>query len=137
MVARMDGHFSFRVDSARSLVRITMSGLFTRADVAAFVAARREAHAELRCAPNEHLTLNDLRGMKIQPQEIVAAFREVLADPRYRSRKLAFVTEPTLARAQLLRALGSRGVHCFDSVEAAEAWLLAEEAEMEPLRRTG
>jgi hypothetical protein len=123
----MDGQFTFSVDRATSLVRIKMAGLFTRADVAAFVEARREAHAELSCAPNQHLTLNDMRGMKIQPQEIVAAFREVLAAPQYRSRKLAFVTAPTLARAQLMRALGPRGVNCFDSVEEAETWLLAEE----------
>ncbi len=122
----MDGQFTFSVDRANSLVRITMAGLFNRADVAAFVAARHAAHAELDCAPNQHLTLNDLRGLKIQPQEIVAEFRTMLATPEYRSRKLAFVTAPTLARAQLMRALGPRGVHCFDSVEAAEAWLLAD-----------
>jgi hypothetical protein len=122
----MDGHFSFRVDRAASLVRITMSGLFTRADVAAFVEARREAHAMLDCAPNRHLTLNDMRGLKIQPQEIVAEFREMLGAPRYRSRKLAFVVGATLARAQLMRALAGRRPHCFETIEAAEAWLFAE-----------
>jgi hypothetical protein len=123
----MGGDYSFRVDRAKSLVRITMSGLFTRADVAAFLDARREAHERLACAPNRHVTLNDLRALKIQPQEIVAEFREMLADPRYRSRRLAFVVGATLARAQLLRALGGRPVRCFETVEEAEAWLLAEE----------
>jgi hypothetical protein len=123
----MDGDFSFRVDRATSLVRITMSGLFTRADVAAFIAARNEAHAALACGPNRHLTLNDLRGLKIQPQEIVAEFRDMLGAPQYRSRKLAFVLGATLARAQLMRALGGRQLHCFETIEDAEAWLLAEE----------
>jgi hypothetical protein len=123
----MGGEFSFRVDRARSLVRITMSGLFTKADVASFLDARREAHSSLACGPNRHVTLNDLRALKIQPQEIVADFAAMLADPLYRSRRLAFVVGATLARAQLVRAIGGRPLHCFETVEEAEAWLLAEE----------
>jgi len=122
----MNASFSFEVDRARELVRIRMSGLFTPADIAAFVEGRRQAHAQLGCAPNRHLTLNDVREMKIQTQEIVAAFREMLSDPAYRSRRLAFVAAPTLARGQLLRALQDRDARCFETIEAAEAWLFAE-----------
>ena len=123
----MDASFSFEVDRSRDLIRIQMSGLFTPADIAAFLEARRRAHAELGCAPNAHATLNDVRAMKIQPQDIVAAFRDMLADPAYRSRRLAFVAAPTLARGQLLRALEDRDARCFDTVEEAEAWLFAED----------
>lgn len=123
----MNANFSFRVDPAQDLVRIQMAGLFTHADISAFLEARRRAHDELRCAPNRHLTLNDLRGMKIQSQEGVAAFRDLLADPAYRSRRLAFVAAPTLARSQLMRALDGRDARCFDDPEEAEAWLLREE----------
>ena len=45
----------------------------------------------LGCAPNAHLTLNDIRGMNVQAQDIVDAFQEMLAAPEYRSRRLAFV----------------------------------------------
>jgi hypothetical protein len=133
----MNASFSFAVDRSRDLVRIQMAGLFTPADVAAFLQARRRAHDELRCPPNWHLTLNDLRGMKIQSQEGVAMFREMLSDPAYRSRRLAFVASQTLARSQLMRALDGREARCFDSVEEAEAWLLAadEEEDQAPLRR--
>lgn len=136
----MDASFSFSIDRAWDLVRIRMAGLFTRADIDAFLEARRRAHAELGCAPNRHLTLNDLRGMKIQSQESVAMFREMLADPAYRSRRLAFVASQTLARSQLMRALDGREARCFDSVEEAEAWLFDETAEgadeaETPLRR--
>jgi len=105
-----------------------MAGLFTRKDIAAFLEARERAHAELGCAPNMHVTLNDVTDMKIQSQEIVAAFRMMLSDPAYRSRRLAFVAAPTLARGQLLRALQDRDgqARCFNTVEEAEAWLLAE-----------
>ncbi len=106
-----------------------MSGLFTLADIAAFLEARQRAHDDLGCAPNAHVTLNDLRGMKIQSQEVVAAFRAMLADPAFRSRRLAFVAAPTLARGQLLRALQDRDNHarCFNSAGEAEAWLFAEQ----------
>lgn len=101
-----------------------MSGFFTLEDIDAFLAARRRAHAELACGPNEHLTLNDLREMKIQSSESVAAFREMLAAPEYRSRRLALVVASTLAQSQLMRALDGREARCFDDPAAAEAWLL-------------
>lgn len=122
----MSATFSFKVDRARDLVRIQMAGLFTANEIAAFLEARRRAHAELGCAPNRHLTLNDVRRMKIQTQDIVAEFRYMLSDPDYRSRRLAFVAAPTLARGQLLRALQDRDARCFETIEAAEAWLFAE-----------
>ncbi|HEX4737518.1 MAG TPA: hypothetical protein VH331_08150 [Allosphingosinicella sp.] len=124
----MDARFSFQVDPARDFVRITMAGLFSPRDTADFVEARRQAHRQLQCAPNAHVTLNDVRGLKIQPQETVAAFREMLAAPDYRSRRLAFVAGQTLARNQLLRALGGREARCFDDPIQAEAWLFRSDA---------
>lgn len=123
----MNASFSFQVDRARDLIRIQMAGLFTPPDIKAFLEERQVAHAQLGCGPNRHLTLNDVRQMKIQTQEIVAAFRYMLSDPAYKSRRLAFVAAPTLARGQLLRALQDRAARCFETVEAAEAWLFAEE----------
>jgi len=122
----MSATFSIHVEPERDLVRIRMAGFFTQPDIEDFFEARRRAHQQLRCAPNAHLTLNDLSGMKIQAQDIVAAFQAMLASPDYRSRRLAFVTGSTLARAQLLRAATGRDVRCFDDVAAAEAWLLEE-----------
>lgn len=130
----MDAKFSFTVDRSRDLVGIRMAGLFRLEDIAAFLEARRRAHDELGCAPNRHITLNDLRGMKIQSQDVVAAFREMLADPAYRSRRLAFVAGQTLARSQLMRALDGREARCFDNLEEAEDWLFAGEMERPQLR---
>ena len=123
----MDARFSFQVDPSRDFVRIAMSGLFSLDDIAAFVEARRQAHRRLQCPRNAHVTLNDVRGLKIQPQETVAAFREMLAAPDYRSRRLAFVAGPTLARNQLTRALANRDARYFDDPISAEAWLLREQ----------
>ena len=132
----MKASFSFSIDRAYGLVRIRMAGLFTPADIAAFLEARHSAHVELGCAPNQHITLNDLSGMKIQSQEAVAAFRDMLADPACRSRRLAFVAGRTLARNQLSRALDGRdNARFFESVAEAEAWLLDDAAAVQPARR--
>lgn len=121
----MSVKISIRVDSARDLVRIRMAGFFSPEDVTAFIHARAQAHAQLRCGPNQHLTLADLRGMKIQPQEAVAAFQAMLAQPEYRSRRLAFLIGTTLTRSQLIRTLAGRdGFRLFHSEKEAEAWLL-------------
>lgn len=122
----MSADFTIDVEPARDLVRIRMRGFFTPEHIAAFAAARAEAHRRLTCGPNQHLTINDLREMKIQSQEIVDAFRAMLSkSDAYRSRKLAFIVASTLARAQLGRTLGGRNARCFEDPADAEAWLFS------------
>jgi len=106
-----------------------MAGFYTLPDIRRFLEARREAHEDLGCASNMHVTLNDIRGMTAQTQTIVDAFEQNLAAPETRSRRLAFVVGPTLAGSQALRALASRHAKCFTDPAAAEAWL--SEADME------
>ena len=125
----MSAEFHFDVDPSRDLVRIRMSGFFTPEDIEAFLAARDDAHARLTCAPNQHLTINDLRGMKIQSQEAVDKFGEVLSERRHRSKRLAFVIGKTLARTQLSRIASSRDAQCFDDLPSAEAWLFGRDHE--------
>jgi hypothetical protein len=126
----VSARFSFEVDRPRNLVRIVMTGLFEPEDVADFSRERRKAHAMLRCAPGRHVTLTDLRAMKILPQQTVAAFGALLAAPESRARRIAFVVSPTLVRGQLARALAGRDCRCFEEIEAAEAWLLEGEPEV-------
>ena len=131
----MEEKFTFDIDRSHGLVRITMSGFYTLEDIAAFIEARAEAHAALGWPPNQHVTLNDVRDMKVQPQETVAAFQAMLSDPAYRSRRLAFVVSRSLARAQLSRALFGRDAQLFETVAEAEAYLLGDEERTRPLRR--
>ena len=131
----MSAEFSIEVDPQRDLVRIRMAGFFRPADIADFVEARQAAHEALGCAPNAHLTLNDIRGMSIQAHDVVDAFREMLAAPEYRSRRLAFVVANTLARSQAIRAIESREARWFEDNAQAEAWLFADELAEMPRRR--
>ena len=134
-MAAMRAEFTFEVEPDRDLVRIRMGGFFRQADIAAFVEARRVAHQQLRCAPNQHVTINDIRRMDIQSHDIVDAFQEMLAAPDYRSRKLAFVVANTLARSQAIRALERREARWFEDPIRAEAWLFAPDFTEVPLRR--
>jgi hypothetical protein len=119
--------FTFRIDHARGLVRITMHGFYDVNDVPAFFEARRTAHAELGLPPNRHLTLNDLRGMQVQKQAVIAAFHQGLAAPEEKARRLAIVVDAAMARGQATRAINSADTCYFTDVAAAEAWLLAGE----------
>ena len=121
----MSAHFTVQAEPARDLIRISMAGFFTHADIQAFYDTRAVEHARLTCGPNQYLTLNDLSRLKVQSQEVVAAFQALLAEPAYRSRKLAFVVDRTLARSQLMRALDGRDAKCFEAMAEAEKWLFA------------
>lgn len=125
----MSEKFSFRIDRARGLIRISMHGFYDVSDVAAFFEARRTAHAELGLPPNQHLTLNDLRGMQIQKQEVIEAFQKGLAVPEEKARRLAIVVSAAMARGQASRAINSEDTRYFTDRAEAEAWLLAGEAE--------
>ena len=133
----MSEKFSFTVDRDRGLVRISMQGFYTLRDVAAFFDARRKALTELGLPPNAHVTLNDLRGMKIQAQEVIQAFQQGLALPEEKARKLAIVVDAAMARAQANRAINSSDTRYFTDVESAEAWLFAEEPAAQAWRRAG
>jgi hypothetical protein len=123
----MEPKFTFTLDRPNGLVRIVMQGFYDKNDVAAFFDARRRAHAELGLPRYQHMTLNDIRGMKIQHQEVVAAFHAGLAVPEEKARKTAIVVDTTLARSQAMRAIDSSDVHCFMDVRSAEGWLLRGE----------
>lgn len=117
--------YDVAVDLARDLVRITLSGFFDETAIRGFLAAQRAAHAELRCAPNCHLTIADVRGLAIQSQAVVARFHQAIADPAAAGRRLGFVTTSSLARSQLRRAIGARDAGVFIDPAEAEARVLA------------
>ena len=122
----MSQKFTFALDRDRGVVRISMHGFYGLRDVQAFFDARRRAHAELGLPQGAHMTLNDLRGMQIQSQEVIQAFQQGLAVPEEKARKLAIVVDAAMARGQANRAINSADTRYFTDVEAAEAWLFAD-----------
>ncbi len=124
--AEMDATFSITIDIPRDLICVTMAGFFTPDDIARFSAERNRIHLALRCQPNQHLTLVDMRGMVIQSQESVDRFQALLANPATRSRRIAFVVARSLSRMQIKRAAASRDAGYFMTTDEAMAWLLDE-----------
>ena len=123
----MSDKFTFTLDREHGLVRIWMGGFWTLRDVDAFFVARRKAHAALGLPQGAHMTLNDLRGMKIQAQPVIEAFQKGLAVPEEKARRLAIVVDAAMARGQANRAINASDTRYFTDVESAEAWLFAEE----------
>lgn len=119
----MNAEFSVLVDRRRGALRVSMGGFFGPADVARFAEEVQCKLALLGLAPNAHLMLCDVRQMKIQAQDIVAAFSQIVGNPRYRSKRLAFVTGSSLSRLQAQRLPAREGVAYFGDLAAAEAWL--------------
>lgn len=116
--------FNIDVEPAFGLITITLSGFFYPDDAARYVSALRAAQARLQTRPNEHVTLVDMREVKIQLQDSVTLFRGTMTDPTYRSRRLALVTAGGLTKLQIQRAAEGRGASFFTSIAEASAWLL-------------
>lgn len=124
----MAGSYSFDIDERRDLVLMTLGGFFTIEEIAAFDQARGAAYQRLRCAPNQHVTLIDMRATVIQSQEAVDAFTKSISEPSTKSRKVAFVVSKSLARLQVKRVAAQRDAAYFTTLEEAEAWLLGARA---------
>lgn len=124
----MEASFSIQADPRTSLLWITIGGFFGLSDIERFAGARDTELRRLRCGANQHLTLIDMRNMKIQTQGSVEAFGRLLNDRASASRRLAFVVAVGLARSQIQRAAAGRGAGYFSTVEEAEAWLQRSEA---------
>lgn len=124
MTTVLGAQFSISVEPQANLVRIEMGGFFSQGDMAAFQAMLESKVETLDCPPNEHLTLCDVSAMKIQTQEMVGAFSQIVGHPKFRSKRLAFVTGASLARLQTRRLTNRDGVEFFMHLTAAEAWLL-------------
>jgi hypothetical protein len=124
----MSPAFEIVADPQRNLLRMALSGFFQPEDVARFAERKRAAHAELRCSPNTHVTLVDVSACKIQTQTVVGAFAALIADPRYRARRTAFVTGSSLATMQVRRLInGAADMRLYADPVLAEAWLLASQ----------
>lgn len=122
-IAGMSGDFSIETYPDRGLMKVRMWGFFSIDDVARYRDAIGRAGAVLGGSPADHLMVNDISDMNIQSQDVVAAFRGIVADPKYARRKVGFVAASTLARMQLSRIIGSRTARIFLCPVEAEAWL--------------
>lgn len=119
----MSPTYTVSIDRSRKLLRVSLGGFFSVSDVVALERDKRAALAELNCGRNRHFSLIDVSECKLQPQDVVAAFQVAIADQRYMARKIAFVTESSLARMQVRRIVRRDDADIFQTIADAEAWL--------------
>ena len=116
--------YAITIDPLSAFVRIKLGGFFALSDVQEFAAALARAYARLASGRGHHLTLCDVSECKIQPQEVVEAFRGLLTDRSLMSERLAFVTGGSPAKMQIRRLIARDTCRFFEQADAAERWLL-------------
>ncbi|MBB3175519.1 hypothetical protein FHR90_003375 [Endobacter medicaginis] len=105
-----------------------MGGFFDGATIVSMKTERVRVIAALPCPANAHITLCDIRQMKIQSQERVQDFARLVGGDDIRSKRLAFVTGASLARIQAKRLTDRPGVEFFSNPDTALNWLREPEA---------
>lgn len=116
------------MDPARNLVIAHMSGFLSPEEVEKFSRDKDDAVEAMRLRSGEYFLLIDTAEAVIQPQEIVAAFQHLVANSRYKARRIAVARKSSLTRMQTTRILNIRDdAAVFESLEEAETWLFAEE----------
>ena len=125
--------FSIVAEPARKLVRIEITGMLTKAEVADFYRQEHAAVAAMRCKLGEHLALVDLRECALQLQDVAAMFAQEIQSEAG-ARKLALVTGGSAVRMQARRILTRSAAGLFDTIERAEEWLFDEQDAPRPER---
>lgn len=126
----MPGTYTFAIDQDRDLLTITFDGFFGLSDLASYEADKNKTMAQLRCAPNQHLTLCDFSACIPQSQAVLDLFQVSLDDPAWRSRRLAVVVNSALAGFQAQRIVTRPNAAFFQNFVDAERWLFGSEDQL-------
>jgi hypothetical protein len=120
----MNSGYNIEIDHSRALLSVTLNGFFAYDQVESLRGDLRVAIRQLQCKPGSHVSLFDIRGCKIQSQEVVSAFRSMSDTDRIVARRLAIVVGDSLMRMQLRRMIGpERDAKTFDDAASARRWL--------------
>jgi hypothetical protein len=118
--------FSIEFDASRSLVRAKMWGFMDVTEVAEFSRQEQQAVADAGLQSGQFLLLVNTEGAIIQPQEVVAAFADIVANSPLKAKRIAVVRGSSLTRMQTQRILMIRdNAAIFADLSEAEKWLFA------------
>jgi hypothetical protein len=123
--------FQVETNHAERMIFLRMAGVLS-VDEAHACAAAKEAAVDSLGPPYDHMTLVDVRGLRLQPQEIFAIFTNFVATTRHKSRKVAIVGGEGTARMQF-RRVAERAplrddMRLFTVMAEARDWLVADDA---------
>lgn len=120
---------SVNVDRARRLLTVTTTGFVSAEEVAAIAREIHDAIALLGGDSSDHVTLYDLSAVSVASADVIALFRDFVANELYRSmlgRKMAFVSASALVTMQLRRVgKDMPQISIFACQTMAMKWLLA------------
>ena len=109
----------------KQLIDIRMSGFFSVADAKRFCEDEQRAVAQMGALAGNHLVLVDVTAMKIQSQEVVYSFQELIDNAPRKARRIALVVGKSLSMMQARRLDNDAGrLGLFDYRSDAMDWLL-------------
>lgn len=115
--------YDIRVDAARNLVEVTLSGMMSVAETARYMADLKHAISARRLDGSYVLVL-DVSDCPIQSREMMQAMGSYMA-AMPRARAIALVTGSALARLQLRRLFVQPYARIVATPGDARAWVLA------------
>jgi hypothetical protein len=119
--------FSISTEPQRKLIRLKLSAMLSREQVAELYRQEHHAILAMGCPLGEHLCIVDLTECPLQLQEVAQAFQAEIGS-KGKAKRLALFTGNALARMQARRIARERDdVAIFELREDAEAWLFAGE----------
>lgn len=124
----MHAAWKFETDPAHKLLRITLSGTFSVANVEQMDLERKGAIGLLKCGFNDHVVLIDVSRCDLSTPDVAEALQTAIGNPVFRAGKCAMVVATTLIRMQARRVVNRPDMRFCASVEEAEAWLIGDSA---------
>lgn len=117
------------VDRAQRMLDLRVEGFLTVDEVASSARDVHEAIARLGGDPKDHVTLYDLSAASVASADVIASFRDFMANPVYQpvlGRRIAFVSGSALVTMQLKRVGKDKSeISIFPDRASAVDWLLA------------
>jgi hypothetical protein len=116
--------FDVAFDRRARLLRWTMRGFWTMADVAAFAAALRAATEHLGAPPHVYDGLCNSSDFPVQNRDVSDALGQIdRIGSAMRRGRFAIVVGSAMNKLQVQRTLLSPDIRAFRSMGEAEAWL--------------
>lgn len=114
--------YDYQFDAARNLLDIRWTGMFSDAGIREYAAILKREFVQQGFRTG-YLLRMDMSDSAVQPQTVLATFREVFADFPKASR-IAVITQSAIARMQVQREMTQPYLRIFDTADAGLAWLM-------------
>jgi len=119
--------FKIVFDDAKGIVRTTVEGFWTLADVDSCATEMRPYLVAARRTAKRVLVLCDARNFPVQSLQVAAAFRDMELNMGAMRDRLAMVVSSALLKMQGQRSFDASPTAYFCSMDEAEAWLVLED----------